>query len=298
MNIGKSSLVITKSFCILIVLIIFVFCKPAYAIKIGLLENVNKGYIAVSSRGYIVDAHSKKKLLELHPMQKGFLKKCGRSIVFTRNGKSLNLETNCIIIKSGAKGFVSTKGKWYRGDIVIFNNGKGLTFINNVSLEGYLMGVVPAEMPTSWNYEAHRAQAIAARSYAIANIGKRIKKGYDLKDTPEDQAYGGASAERPNTTNAVLTTKGQVLTYNNKVIPAYYHASSGGHTIPAGRVWGKDLPFVNSVPAYDKHRKKSGHGVGMSQYGANNLAKYGYNAYQILAYYFRNIRFSTVNTNL
>ena len=101
------------------------------------------------------------------------------------------------------------------------------------------MGVVPAEMPPGWNVEAHKAQAIAARSYAIANLGKRKSMGYDLKDTPQDQTYGGASAETKRTTKAVLETRGIVLTHDSKIIPAYYHASSGGKTVGSGAVWAK-----------------------------------------------------------
>ncbi len=62
---------------------------------------------------------------------------------------------------------MATKKRWYRGDIVIYNYHKKLIVVNNVALEEYLMGVVPAEMPPGWNVEAHKAQAIAARSYAI-----------------------------------------------------------------------------------------------------------------------------------
>ena len=141
-------------------------------------------------------------------------------------------------------------------------------------------------MPSSWEHEAHKAQAIAARSYAIANKGKRAKYGYDLKDTPEDQAYGGASAEKTNTNDAVSETAGIVLVCQGKIISAYYSASAGGRTNTGGQVWSKDLPFLKSVPSFDDGIKKNGHGVGMSQYGANNLAKRGYNGYQILKYFY------------
>lgn len=87
----------------------------------------------------------------------------------------------------------------------------------NIPLEKYLRGVVPSEMHSSWEHEAHKAQAIAARSYAIANRGKRAKYGYDLKDTPEDQAYGGASAEKTNTNEAVEETSGIVLVCQGKM---------------------------------------------------------------------------------
>ena len=106
---------------------------------------------------------------------------------------------------------MSVKRKWYRGKFKIINDGGSITVINDIPLEMYIRGVVPSEMPSGWEHEAHKAQAIAARSYAVANMGKRAKFGYDLKDTPEDQAYGGASAERKNTNEAVTETEGIVI---------------------------------------------------------------------------------------
>ena len=164
--------------------------------------------------------------------------------------------------------------------------------MNDLPLELYLRGVVPSEMPPSWEHEAHKAQAIAARSYALANMGKRHQYGYDLKDTPEDQAYGGASAETPHTNNAVTETEGIVIIYDGKIVPAYYSASAGGQTKNASQVWTQDLPYIKSVPSFDDGVKKNGHGVGMSQHGANNLAKKGYNGYQILKYFYANTKFA------
>ena len=156
-------------------------------------------------------------------------------------------------------------------------------------MENYIKGVVPAEMPTSWNFEAHKAQAIAARSYAVANTGKRLEYGYDLKDTPQDQNYMGVSVETLQTNRAVEASHGQVLVYNDKVIPAYYHASAGGSTLSARHVWGKELPYLMPVKSFDEKVPRSGHRVGMSQNGAQILAKRGYNAYQILGYFYKNV---------
>lgn len=178
---------------------------------------------------------------------------------------------------------------------MLVNSGLGLTVINDIKIEEYLQGVVPSEMPSGWEHDAHKAQAIAARSYALANLGKRAKDGYDLKDTPEDQAYGGATAETIQTNDAVKETEGIVLIYDGKIIPAYYSASAGGRTRSSGQVWTKDLAFLKSVPSFDDGIRKNGHGVGMSQYGANNLAKKGYNAYQILKYFYANTKFAKIN---
>ena len=87
-----------------------------------------------------------------------------------------------------------------------------------------------------------------------------------------------------------------MLIHDGKIIPAYYSASAGGQTRSSGQVWTKDLAFLKSVPSFDDGIKKNGHGVGMSQYGANNLAKKGYNAYQILKYFYADVKFAKINS--
>lgn len=228
---------------------------------------------------------------------KGYEFKPHKGIIAIKvDGEFKKINSDKVVIKPEENGFISVKRKWYRGHFQLQNSGKGLTVINDIPLELYLQGVVPSEMPSSWEYDAHKAQAIAARSYALANLGKRAKNGYDLKDTPEDQAYGGATSETPQTNDAVTETSGLVLIYDGKIIPAYYSASAGGHTKNASQVWTKDLAFIKAVPSFDDGIKKNGHGVGMSQYGANNLAKKGYNTYQILKYFYPNTKFARINS--
>ena len=277
---------------LLVFIIAFLVEAPSFAIKIGLAENAKESVVAVSSSGGIYDLNSGKEILALQPMSGYTLKNGKTSILVKINGKFYSLNSNKVYIKTyDTKGFVLAKKRWYRQNLIV---EKRLTLINDINLELYLLGVVPSEMPSSWNIEAHKAQAIAARSYAIANMGKRALHGYDLKDTPEDQAYGGASAETQKTNRAVIDTKGQVLVNNNKVISAFYHASAGGHTVNSGQIWCRNLPYLRSVPSFDGNIPKKGHGVGMSQYGANNLANYGYNAYQILAYFYANVQLATI----
>ena len=276
-------------------IITFIFlCCPCFAIKIGLQTHVNRTFIGASTKADVINCDTNKLIFVMEKM-KGYEMKPYRGVIAIKvDGQWKKMNANKIVIKPEPNGFVSVKRRWYRGHFKVINDGMGLTVINDIPLEKYLQGVVPSEMPSSWEHEAHKAQAIAARSYAIANKGKRAKYGYDLKDTPEDQAYGGASAEKPNTNDAVTETAGIVLVCQGKIVPAYYSASAGGRTNTGGQVWSKDLPFLKSVPSYDDGVKKNGHGVGMSQYGANNLAKRGYNGYQILKYFYANTKFARV----
>ena len=279
----------------LTVLLVFLFCNKAEAIKIGLQTGAKEVKIASSVSAEIYDGFKNQLLYEIRPMKIYSFKRKGRELSVTINRKEIGLGTNQVVIVTKQPGYLCAKKAWYRGDFVINNVGTGLTLINDVELEDYLKGVVPSEMPSKWNAEALKAQAIAARSYAVATkaAGKHASKGFDLVATTQDQAYGGASAEKDRTTKAVEATRGIVLVQNNKVIPTYYHASSGGKT----KVWSSGSSFLQSVPAFDSGTKKNGHGVGMSQHGANNLAEQGYNAYQILNYFYKNFKFAVLSDN-
>ncbi len=287
-------------FKILLIILIFICAQPTYAIKIGLLNSVTEAIIGTSVSGIISDAKTHQILLKTDKMTAYKIRPYQGIFSIEIKGQPYKLKTNVLNLKVvEPNGFVFAKKRWYRGELIIKNNSGFIQVINKVPLEEYIMGVVPSEMPSKWNFEAHRAQAIAARSYALSNLGKRASRGFDLLDTPHDQAYRGASAETPQTNLAVRSTEGIVMTYNNKIISAYYHSSAGGHTVQSGVVWAKNLPYLKSVDSYDWGKKKFGHGVGMSQYGANNLAGMGYGGFQILNHFYNNVSFAKVkNPNL
>lgn len=273
-----------------------IISNPSYAIKIGLLTHVDEAGVGTNVNGRMIDVNTNKTVCTSDAMKGYVLVPYKNEIAVKSGGHFYSLGTAAIVLRPDTNGYVSTKGKWYHGKLMVKNvNGK-LIVINDVDLENYLKGVVPSEMPASWEYEALKAQAIAARSFALANLGKQAKNGYDLKDNTEDQAYGGASAETNKTNKAVDETHGLVLTYDMKIISAYYSASAGGMT--SASVWGGYAPYLHSVPSFDENVKKNGHGVGMSQHGANNLAKQGYNAYQILEYFYQDIKFAKLNNDI
>ena len=273
-----------------------IISNPSYAIKIGLLTQVDEAGVGTNFNGRMIDVNTNKTVCTSDAMKGYVLVPYKNEIAVKSGGHFYSLGTAAIVLRPDTNGYVSTKGKWYHGKLMVKNvNGK-LIVINDVDLENYLKGVVPSEMPASWEYEALKAQAIAARSFALANLGKQAKNGYDLKDNTEDQAYGGASAETNKTNKAVDETHGLVLTYDMKIISAYYSASAGGMT--SASVWGGYAPYLHSVPSFDENVKKNGHGVGMSQHGANNLAKQGYNAYQILEYFYQDIKFAKLNNDI
>ncbi|MBU6452084.1 MAG: SpoIID/LytB domain-containing protein [Cyanobacteria bacterium REEB67] len=288
---------------------------------------------------------------------------------------------------AGAVPLVGVGGKLYRGCLIlrpIAASGGATTSIaaiNVVKIEDYLLSVVPSEVPSLWPQEVLKAQAIAARSYVVANLGKHRADGYDVKDTVEDQVYRGVASETIETNVACAVTAGLVLKQNAQVISAFFHSTSGGSTELAENVWSKPLPYLKSVPDYDDaaplftwqrsfsvaqlnkslgfnpdiseqltgffvvSRYKSdsqrvrhvvasstgggrlltgsevrkllnlpstqfsvyqadgayvfsgrgfGHGLGLSQWGAKALADKGYNAGQILSYYYKDVTIESI----
>lgn len=136
----------------------------------------------------------------------------------------------------------------YRGTISVVNGqAKGLTAVNIVGMEDYLYGVVPGEMVPSWPMEALKAQAVAARSMAIYQYNRHIKKGYNLVDTVASQVYKGVGIENTRTTQAVDETSGEVATYNGKIAETLYFSTSGGYTESAKDVWGNEVPYLVAV---------------------------------------------------
>ena len=123
--------------------------------------------------------------------------------------------------------------------------------MNLVGLEDYLLGVVPKEMPPAWGDDAPaalQAQAVAARTYALANLDPG--REWDLYDDQRSQVYGGRTAEDPRTSAAVRATADQVATYRGRPIAAFFSASSGGHTEAGVNVFGAaaDVPYLAGVP--------------------------------------------------
>jgi stage II sporulation protein D len=136
-------------------------------------------------------------------------------------------------------------GRPYRGQIQVTVADGKLQAVNVVGLEPYLQGVVPAEMPHTWAPEALKAQAVAARSYALASL----KSGsFDLYPDTRSQVYRGVAGEAPETNAAVQATAGQVVLYAGRVAKTYFFSTSGGRTMSAADAWGTPIPYLVSVP--------------------------------------------------
>ena len=145
------------------------------------------------------------------------------------------------------KGIMTIGNNKYYGDIYIKQVDSKLQIVNFVDIEKYLLGVVPYEMPSSFPLEALKAQTVIARSYAQTNINRK-KKDFDLYDDTRSQVYSGIPKSRlSNVEKAIKETKGEVITYNGRVIDALFHSYSGGYTASAKEVYGNDIEYLKPV---------------------------------------------------
>ena len=135
----------------------------------------------------------------------------------------------------------------YRGDLLVFLHSGELRVVNELDIEHYLYGVVPAEVPASWPLEALKTQAIAARTYALYQTKHRHDWRYDLVDSDGDQVYKGIQCESPNSTKAVNDTRGAILLYRERPILAMYSANTGYHSASVEHVFSKSLSYLVGV---------------------------------------------------
>lgn len=146
---------------------------------------------------------------------------------------------------------VTLGGMPYRGVVDVYAvEATGLNAVNELPLEDYLLGVVPIEIGPRGPDElaAVAAQAVAARTYAVAHLRAREEMGFDVFGTVEDQAYGGMAAERDESTRAVRETAGRILTYDGLPIRAMYHSTCGGRTAAVEEVLDRaPAPYLRSV---------------------------------------------------
>ena len=139
----------------------------------------------------------------------------------------------------------------YRGDLLLLVRNGRIQAINQLGVETYLPSVVGSEMPAKWPLAALQAQAVAARTYALRQRGR--KGDFDVKATVSSQVYQGIESETPRTREAVATTRSLVLVHGGRLINAVFHSSSGGSTEPSGEVWQNQLPYLVSVRDHDQH---------------------------------------------
>lgn len=156
-----------------------------------------------------------------------------------------------LVLEPGDQGYSGWGGNWYRGTFRIFTSQPdGLTLVNDVDMEGYLKSVLPHEIgtPPESDFEAVKAQAVAARSYTLSYLGRRAPLGFDLYASVEDQVYGGITRENEQSERALHATRGEVIVSEGAPIRALYSSTCGGRTANVEDVWPWPwTPYLRSI---------------------------------------------------
>ena len=167
---------------------------------------------------------------------------------------------------------IKVDNRAYRGRISlnIIEDYRMIT-INEVELENYLYGVVPNEIPSSWGMESLKAQALAARTYAVYNI--KPNQAYDMEDNQNSQVYMGYDYEKSSTNRAVDETAGEMIYYEGELIQAFYHSTSGGSTENSENVWYEDLPYLRGVNDEFSNNSGSPHNEWQTTYYKEDIVR-------------------------
>ncbi|ELS02106.1 SpoIID/LytB domain protein [Xenococcus sp. PCC 7305] len=245
-SILKELIVKNKSHWLLSLLLWVCLILPAQAVDLRIAIRKNTQNIKVgSSTSAIIKDQAGRTIGELSPMSAISAQSSSGQVSLEK------LQAGALTIEPTGDGYVWIGDRWYRGKVQLVNNGNQITAINHVDLEDYLYSVVGAEAVSSWPIEALKAQAVAARSYALYKL-KTGKNGlYDLDTTQRTQVYKGLDTEYLTTHEAVNSTAGQIMTYQGNVILAAFHSSSGGHTENVEDIWTSPLPYLRGVVDYD-----------------------------------------------
>lgn len=196
-------------------------------------------------------------------LQENITEKESKPLWILTEGELESLSDDAVLyfIPSSPQSILTFNNRDYRGIFVLRTSPNGLVLINILNLDDYLRSVVPSELsPYDFReIEAHKAQAVAARTYAIKNLKLNDDLGFDLCDTPKSQFYMGMNAEHPLSNLAVEETKGEVALYNGKLINALYTSTCGGMTENAEEIFGgRPLPYLTSTECnYEKKKSWS-----------------------------------------
>lgn len=223
--------------------------------RVAIAQGTNSVAIATSTTGELLDANGKR-LRQLPAMTAYTTQFDGQAINFGE------WETPAAVwVQPTQGGLVFVGDRWYRGRVLLMAQGSNLLAVNFINLRDYLCSVVGAEMSPSWYLEALKAQAVAARSYAMTFYFRPASDLYHLGNTEAYQVYAGVDKEANTTCQAVDSTSGQFLSYQGGIVESLYAASD-------------DIVI-------EAHG-----GRGMSQTGAYNMAAQGYDYLHILGTYY------------
>ncbi len=227
------------------------------SLRVGILTGQQSVQITADANFELVNAGTNKTVKSFRAYEKVTISDKGNG--FSINGMPVAANSIHVVLKNkdvmvSIKQYAHVNNRRYRGDISILRPaGKsGMTVVNTLPVEEYVYGIIKHEISPEWAMEAVKAQAVAARTYALASSNKHKADGFDVCATTDCQVYGGLESETPRALEAVDATRGLVLFHSGKLITAYFHSSSGGHTENSENVWSSPLPYLKGVADFDQ----------------------------------------------
>ena len=195
------------------------YIAPAIEIRVAVFQNISSIAIASSTEANIVQVNGQ----SLEPLSPGqsFRAVASNSTILFQSWQT----PSPVWIKPTDSGAVFIGDRWYRGKLLLIAQGNQLLAINYVDLEQYLLSVVGSEMSAAAPIEALKAQAVAARSYALVHTFRNANEKYDLGNDERHQAYKGIATEYNTTHQAISETAGQILSYQGGVVESLYAAT-------------------------------------------------------------------------
>jgi stage II sporulation protein D len=206
-------------------------------VRVGILQNVVSCNIS-SGEGYRAQECSSKKTIEFAPLNDYLVKGDGSAISIN----DIELSSPVRFIPMNEDDYLRVGGKRYHGTILVICRGGRLTVVNEITMEDYICGILSREASPDWPLESLKSQAVISRTYALRNLNKHDKEGFDLCNQTHCQVYGGVESENERTTPAVESTRGEVLLYDGEPANTLFHASCAGHLENPVNVWSLDQP--------------------------------------------------------
>ncbi len=249
-------------FCLVVInsglLAINCFAESVKFIRVAIVQDVKSLNFSVKGFYQLLDSDSRR-VLSKGKYLKAVLSADNNSFMVS----GVKYGAAKLFIEADDPESISISGRKYRGDIELVRGKNGrLLAVNYINLEDYVKGILYHEVSHYWPQEALKTQAVACRAYAVYQMRLNVRKDFDVTNDVYSQVYGGKTSERSRTNYAVDQTEGQVLAYEGKIFPAYFHATCGGHTQDAAALWNIDLAplrgvscnFCKESPHFSWHR--------------------------------------------
>ena len=218
---------------------------PPQMVRVAIVRDARELNLAIEGPYSFIDMDKNKVIAHGHKLFKARVRLLDKGIFM---GMDV-FPVKRLIIKPTKDSSIIINNHNFRGEVLLMRTPKErITAINSIDIEDYIKGVMYHEVSHHWPMEALKAQAVAARTYALYKMDSSHRNDYDVTNDIYSQVYGGKNSERYRTGLAVERTTGQVLTYLGKILPAYFYATCAGMTEDAKELWDIDVPPLRGVP--------------------------------------------------